>query len=621
MWALAPVPVRVAVHESPGQLGRGCLRLGPMLSPVLLYVSHLGCSTTVVGRLASSTGAVFASHSNDGDGCFCHSSVNRVLASDWPAGATRRVKGHKIPQVSHTYAYHTEGYAAMNEHQVGLAESTCSGRHFPATHVSRSGFMDIVQLGQLALERANSSRRAVQVMGDLAETYGYSDATESLLVIDSMEAFIFQIMSDDTGNSSVWVAQRVPDDHVGSVTNGLTVRIVDFADPKNFMFSSTIQEVALRHKLWERGTPFDFTKIYAEGGISEPSAGGQPYVSRRMWAAYRRFGTTADIGNGTYRDFIMDAPLPATVPVPRGSVRLQDVMGVMRDYYEGTPYDMTVGMAAGHGGSPDRFGGCSDCVAKNETVSGSWERTIATHHSIVSLVLEARSWLPDPVGGTLWFAPHAAHTSVYAPFPCGMNDLPATYSNSSGWSDVPPEHAPVAAWANRAVFGAVQSNFRAANKTMTAARAELDNASLALQARTDAAFKAGSMTMPAIECVACLPAMAGLATSGCTHNRHVDMLYRALFRHNADSIVASWWQLHNQLALTQQTDAGYPAWWLKSPDVKYTLGVVAAVESAAANNEEAAPHDLMTQLHAAQEQVRRLEHQVAQLRRARNTTV
>lgn len=45
---------------------------------------------------------------------------------------------------------------------------------------------------------------------------------------------------------------------------------------------------------------------------------------------------------------------------------------------------------------------------------GSWERTIGTHHSIVSLVMEARAWLPDAIGGTLWFAPHAAHTSTQA---------------------------------------------------------------------------------------------------------------------------------------------------------------------------------------------------------------
>ena len=29
--------------------------------------------------------------------------------------------------------------------------------------------------------------------------------------------------------------------------------------------------------------------------------------------------------NGTFSDFIMDAPLPATVPVPKGSISLQDV--------------------------------------------------------------------------------------------------------------------------------------------------------------------------------------------------------------------------------------------------------------------------------------------------------
>lgn len=103
----------------------------------MLSGATTGCSTTVVGRLASATGSVMASHSNDGDGGGFYSSyLRRVVKHDWPAGATRDVKGHPIPQVRHTYAYHTEGYAAMNEHQVGLAESTVGAQGFGDTFLS-----------------------------------------------------------------------------------------------------------------------------------------------------------------------------------------------------------------------------------------------------------------------------------------------------------------------------------------------------------------------------------------------------------------------------------------------------------------------------------------------------
>ena len=47
-----------------------------------------------------------------------------------------------------------------------------------------------------------------------------------------------------------------------------------------FEHSACVLQVALRHKLWSRGEPFDFTKIYAEGGVGEPSAGGQPVRER-----------------------------------------------------------------------------------------------------------------------------------------------------------------------------------------------------------------------------------------------------------------------------------------------------------------------------------------------------
>ena len=146
-----------------------------------------------------------------------------------------------------------------------------------------------------------------------------------------------------------------------------------------------------------------------------------------MWSAYRRLGSIQSFP-ARYGDFVLDGPYPATSRVAEGSVTLAGVMGVMRDYYEGTEFDMTVGMAAGPFGSPDRFGGSN---TPGEAVEGRWERTIATHRSICSLVIESRSWLPDAVGGTLWFAPHAAHGSLFVPFSAGAARAPDAYSR--GW--------------------------------------------------------------------------------------------------------------------------------------------------------------------------------------------
>ena len=88
--------------------------------------------------------------------------------------------------------------------------------------------MEVKELSKIALERCKTARCAIALMGDLAETYGYYTADwtggdmskgeggEALSVIDTEEAWVFHILSDDTGTSAVWVAQRVPDDHVST---------------------------------------------------------------------------------------------------------------------------------------------------------------------------------------------------------------------------------------------------------------------------------------------------------------------------------------------------------------------------------------------------------------------
>lgn len=406
----------------------------------------------------------------------------------------------------------------MNEHSVGLGESTCNGVSFAPSNRTKPALagLNIIDLGKIALERANTSRSAVTTMGELAMKYGYIDAAESLMVIDPNEAYIFHITKDDTGAAAIWIAERVPDDSVGAVMNAFTIRHVNFTDHERFLWSANIRRVAARNNLWEEGTPFDFTRVFA-GGTGPQYASG-----RRMWAVYRAFGVSFP---STYADYVLQSPYPATVRVAAGSIGLANVISVMRDYYEGTEYSLTEGLAAGPFGSPSRW----QPSTEDSTMVGGWERSIATHRSSVSFVLEARRWLPSRVGGTVWFAPHASHTASYVPFPCGLETLPKTHTNATAFETF------------RSVFNRAQMNFALQILDIRAAQERSEREGRDVQAVVD----------------------RGEDATG------------ALIRKHAEGVVATWRELGSTL-YDKYADGycsgcghgprriGYPLWWLKA---------------------------------------------------------
>lgn len=539
-----------------------------------LIFSVESCTTLVVGKKATKDGSVIATHSNDGGGTTDPRLV-RVPARDFDAGSTRpiwaspenypRYVGKErqvtayfpencqagptscsefqpigyIPQVNHTYAYWEGTYGVMNEKQVGIGESTCSGV-FVASAVNQGGkaLLSIDQLSQIAMERASTSREAVEIMGDLAVKYGFygesnsfEGGSESLLVIDPNEGWVFHILADPEGVSAIWVAARVPDDSVAVVANMFSVREVDLSDTANFLGRSDMWEIAQAQGLWAPGQPKDFTATFSDGEYAH-----KYYSGRRMWGVFNMLAPSANLP-AEYINLKTSKPYPFAVPVDK-PVSAQDVMAVMRSWYNGTVYSTSEGLAGGPFGTPDRFGG----GAAESLVSGSWERTIALYRSSDSFLVQARSWLPDSVGGVVWWGPAAAHATNYVPLLAGMDVSPDCLQ--FGWQGV--YNLSTAFWIHRLTLNIAQIKFDYMIEDIRALQNELETASQALTSKMTSTTSVKSVQAEF------------LANAQYSVVRFTELLHSLLFTY-ADNDINYW-----SNGRFHSSSTGYPAWWLEA---------------------------------------------------------
>jgi len=85
-----------------------------------------------------------------------------------------------IPQVSHTFGYWDTDYGVMNDQSLAIAESTCGARtagwSIADTANGGQNLWGIDELSRVALERCDSARCAIELMGKLAEEGGFFSA-------------------------------------------------------------------------------------------------------------------------------------------------------------------------------------------------------------------------------------------------------------------------------------------------------------------------------------------------------------------------------------------------------------------------------------------------------------
>ena len=109
-----------------------------------------------------------------------------------------------IDQVPHTYSYTLGLYGIQNEKQLTIGESTTGAKllAMPPTK-GGSALLKLETLTELAMERCDSARCALQLMGDLAVKYGFygtdgvlEQAGEALTVADTKE--VWYVCLDDS---------------------------------------------------------------------------------------------------------------------------------------------------------------------------------------------------------------------------------------------------------------------------------------------------------------------------------------------------------------------------------------------------------------------------------------
>jgi len=425
-----------------------------------------GCTIISAGKDATVDGSVITSHSDACSECRLHVVPGRAFPKGamadvhWgmiyygrddpnggrPLGDEGKVIG-QVPQAGRTYAYFHTGYSQFNEHQLAIAESTCSQKRAldtPYIEGVTEQIMTVEQAQVFALQRCRTAREAIRLITSLMERYGFLPSTggsEALSIADPGEVWVLELLSvgTDWRKSSgkpgvIWAARRVPDGEVTVVPNYFRIREVDLTDP-DLLASSNYKQEAIDRGWYDpkSGKPFIWQEAYVPP-ISEGSL-------NRLWLVYstlapslkewpkRRIDTATGQAGAPAEPFEGAGFYPFSFK-PERRISVQDVIAFQRSVFQGTVYDMEADkawMAATRSGTATKSPIASPFPSPElrRLLGIAGHRTVAQHG--YGMVAQLRSWMPAAVGGVYWFYVDNPYVSTYVPVYAGVREISELY--------------------------------------------------------------------------------------------------------------------------------------------------------------------------------------------------
>ncbi len=406
---------------------------------LIMGMRSFACTNFLVTKGASVDGSNFITYAADSH--IRYGELYYTPAADWAEGdmrtiydrGTNAIRGY-VPQPAHTYQ--VVGY--INEHQVAMGETTFGGRE---ELIDPNGLIDYGSLMFMALERSKSAREAIKVIGDLVEEYGYGSDGESFSISDKDEVWYMEIIGKGEEKGAVWVAIRIPDGYISGHANAARIQTFPLRDGKisitdkdwKKLYKSDV-EVIYKHDIIKfarkkgyfdgKDKDFDFSAAYAPVDFSAARI-----CDLRVWAMFNEVCDDMD----QYWDYVTGKDLThGRMPLyvkPNRNISLTDMMSFMRNHYQGTELDKTLDAGAGPFGSPYR---CNPLYWEYNGVKYFNERSTETVQTGFSFIAQSRNWLPDQVGGIIWFGVDDTGSTVYTPFYCSISEVPIEFRVGNG---------------------------------------------------------------------------------------------------------------------------------------------------------------------------------------------
>lgn len=412
------------------------------------------CTNFLVGKKASADGSTIVSYSADSYNLY--GELYHWQAAQYRPGTMLKVYEWdtgkflgEIPQALQTYNV----IGNMNEFQVTIGETTFGGR--PELHDS-TGVMDYGSLIYITLQRAKSAREAIRIMTGLVAQHGYFSSGESFSIADPNEVWVMELIGKGAGNKgAVWVAVRIPDDCVSAHANQARIQQFPLNDPENCIYSPDVISFARKKGYFSgKDKDFSFAKAYAPLDF-----GALRFCEARVWSFFN--SVNKDMAKYvSYAQGASTEPMPLYIK-PDKKIGVRDIQKMMRDHYEGTELDWRYDVGAGPFNSPYRW---SPLTFEVDSVEYCNERPIATQQTGFSFVAQMRSWLPNEIGGILWFGIDDAAQTVYYPFYCGQTIVPQEMAVGNG--DLLTYSDTAAFWTHNWVSNMVYTRYSDMSKDM-----------------------------------------------------------------------------------------------------------------------------------------------------------